>query len=242
MEDILDAQLDKKQKVVPRVIYLFMASVLIYFLGLTLGLQGLFFNKVFQVLFGVTIILMILTGLFSIKTFYQTKDSLLTFCILLFLIGIGIRLVDFFGHFLYLGSSGMHLLIELFSVAAVLMIMRYFILRRVQKTPLNKTWYPLFFVISIWMVGLLFKIQSWPYATEILTTSVLLFLVGIIIMLILKLKKEKPALNIINAWLVLMVIMFVFGFVFKMQSWYSGPELIVLPFLGGIIGFILKLM
>jgi hypothetical protein len=222
-----------------------MASVLIYFLGLTIRFQWLLFDNRLQILLGGTAILMILTGLFSIKTFYQTKDNLLTFCLLLFLIGVGIRFVGFFDPFrflIYMGPSGIHLLAELFSVAAVLILMRYFVLRRAAQTPLNRIWYPFIFVILIWMVGLLFKIQSWPYATEILTIGVLSFLVGIIIMLILKLKKDKPALNIINAWLVLMAIMFAFGFVFKMQSWYSGPELIVLPFLGGIIGFILKLI
>jgi hypothetical protein len=184
----------------------------------------------------------LVTGLFSIKLLREKKDTYLNLYLGLFLFASFSKIVARFINY----ESPLTTLLrrgERFFIFAVLLIlMRYFTLRRPKKTSLNFIKYPLLVTVPMWIVGIVFRMQSWPYASEILTVSVFVFLLGTIIMLILKLKREQPALLVINLWLVLMVNMFVFGMLFKIQSWPFASEMLNYSFLGGTLGLMFKLM
>jgi hypothetical protein len=242
MQDILDAQLKGKeeQKPTPIIVYFFMVSVIFYFLCLLLGVQELFIYNRFNVLFEILTIVVMMTGLFSIRIFYPKKDILLLLFSLLFLIGIGIKATEYVSPFIYYGPPGFHLLTEVFSTAAVLMLIRYFLLQNSQRMALNMTRYLSFLVIPIWMVGVLFKIQSWPYASELLAASVLLLLFKIVSIFFMKLRKRESLLDNVNIGLILMGGLFLISFLFKMQSWSYAFELFGLSFLGAFIGGVIK--
>lgn len=239
MENILDEQLEEKEilKPVPLIIYLFMVAIFIYFLNILFTIQSWPNASMIREIGTVSILI---TGVLSFKEFKAKNDTYLIFywCLLLYggLSKIAIVFIP------YQNSIGVVLVIgsRIFVLGTLLTLFRYFVLRRSKKTSLNIIRYPLLFVTPILIVGNFFKMQSWPYASEILIISVFLFLLGTIIMLIRKLKEEIPALRVITVWLVLVANTFAFGLLFKIQSWPYASELLSLSFVGIALGIIFK--
>lgn len=241
MENILDEQLEEKEilKPIPSIIYLFMATVFIYFLGSLFIIQSWPYGALIRNVGALSIVLI---GGLSLPVFKEKKDAYLNFYCILFVVGglskIMLRSMAYNDPIAVLLNFGA----QFFVIGILLTLNRYFALRRPKKTSLNIIRYPLLVVIPIWIIGFFFKMQSWPFASEILTVSVFLFFLGTIIMLIRHLKKEVPALRGVTIWLVLMVNMLIAGILFKMQAWPYASELISISFLGGALGIMFKLM
>lgn len=241
MEDILDEPLEKQKalKPIPLVLYFLMTAIFIYFLNILFAIQSWPYRSIIR---EIGIFSILITGVLSIKVFREKKDTYLNFYWGLFLVAgfskMAIRFVDYGNPIRIFLSIG-----ERFFILAILLaLMRYFVLRRPNKSSLNIIKYPLLFTIPMWIVGFLFKIQSWPFASEILTVSAFVFLLGTVLMLVLKLKKERPALRIVNVWLVLMANLLIFGALFKIQSWPYASEMLNYSVLGGGLGLLLKFM
>lgn len=241
MDDILDEKIEKKEfyQPIPSVIYLFMTAVFIHLLGNLFIIQSWLHGRNIRV---VGTLAIVVTGLFSLKVFKEKKDRLLNIYSFVFLFGGIVKLIRGFiasdlplAFVLNLGE-------RFFFIGVLFTLTRYFALRKKGKTSLNIILYPLFVVIPMWIIGMLFKIQSWPYASEILTISVPVFLLGTIIMSMIELRKEALVLRLITAWLVLMVNLLIIGCLFKIQAWSYASELINGSFLGGTLGFVFKLI
>lgn len=239
MEDLLDEQLDEQEilKPIPLVIYFFMLAIFIYFLSILFTIQSWPNSSMIRAIGTFSILI---TGALSFKVFKAKNDTYLIFywCLLLFggLSKIAILFIPYQNPMMIVLAIGS----RVFVLGTLLTLMRYFVSRRPKKTSLNIIRYPLFFVTPILIVGGFFKIQSWPYASEMLTIGVFLFLLGTIIMLILKLKEERPALRIATVWLVFVGNLFAFAVLFKIQSWPYASEMLSFSFVGIFLGFMFK--
>lgn len=239
MEDILDEKLEKQEilKPIPLVIYLFMVAIFIYFLSILFTIQSWPNTSLIRAIGTFSILI---TGALSFKVFKAQNDTYLIFywCLLLFggLSKIAILFIPYQNPIMVVLAIGS----RVFALGTLLTLMRYFVSRRSKKTSLNIIRYPLLFVTPILIVRSFFKVQSWPYASEMLTISVFLFLLGTIIMLILKLKEEVPALRIVTVWLVFIANTFAFAVLFKIQSWPYASELLNFSFVGIALGLIFK--
>jgi hypothetical protein len=239
MEDILDEQLEESKIKIPLVIYLFMTAIFIYFLGSLIVVQSWPYGRVIQFVGTLSILI---TGGLVFKLFKAKSDLFLNLYWGVFMYGgfstIAIRFVAY--------DTPLRPLLDLggrfFIIAVLLALSRYFVVERPRKTSLNIIRYPLLATIPMWVISILFKMQSWSYASEMITISAFVFLLGTVIMLILKLKMEVPILRPITVWLVIMINMLVFGCLFKIQSWPYGSELITVSFFGGVLGIMIKLM
>ena len=239
MDDILDEQLKQEElfERIPLMIYLFMVAVFIFILGSVVFMQFGAYGKDIQ---NIGILCLLITGVLSFKIFKEQKDRYLNFYWGLFLFTSFSTIAIQFGAYespirelLYVGE-------QCLIPAVLLSLMRYFILRRPQKTFLNIMIYPLLLTTPMWMASRVCRITWWPYASELLVIGALVFLGGTSIMTILKLRKENPALRVLNLWIIAMTNLFVFGLLFKIQSWPNASELLITSFLGGSLGFMLK--
>lgn len=241
MENILDEQLEEKEilKPIPLIIYLFMVAIFIYFLNILFTIQSWPNASMIREIGTVSILI---TGVLSFKEFKAQNDTYLIFywCLLLFggLSKIAMVFIPYQNSMMIVLAVGS----RVFVLGTLLTLIRYFVLRRPKKTSLNIIRYPLLFVTPILMIGSFFKMQSWPYASEMLTISAFLFFLGTMIMLIRKLKEEVPALRIVTVLLVLMANMFAFGLLFKIQSWPYASELFNFSFVGIALGIMFKYM
>ncbi|MBL4650878.1 MAG: hypothetical protein JKY03_14190 [Aureispira sp.] len=243
MEDILDekleGQLDEQEilKPIPLVIYFFMLAIFIYFLSILFTIQSWPNTSLIRAIGTFSILI---TGALSFKVFKAKNDNYLIFywCLLLFggLSKIAMLFIPYQNPMLVVLAIGS----RVFVLGTLLTLMRYFVLRRPKKTSLNIIRYPLFFVTPILIVGSFFKMQAWPYASEMLTISVFLFFIGTMVMLIRQLKKEILALRIVTVWLVLMANLFAFAVLFKIQSWPYASEMLNFSFVGIFLGFMFK--
>jgi hypothetical protein len=239
MEPILDEQLDEQEilKPIPLVIYLFMLAIFIYFLSILFTIQSWPNRSMIREIGTFSILI---TGVLSFKVFKAKNDTYLIFywCLLLFggLSKIAILFIPYQNPMMGVLNIGS----RVFVLGTLLTLIRYFVLRRPKKTSLNIIRYPLFFVTPIFIIGSFFKVQSWPYASEMLTISVFLFFLGTIIMLIRQLKEEVPALRIVTVWLVFIANTFAFGVLFKIQSWPYASELLNFSFVGITLGLMFK--
>jgi hypothetical protein len=239
MENILDEQLDEQEilKPIPLIIYLFMVAIFIYFLSILFTIQSWPNRSMIRAIGTFSILI---TGVLSFKEFKAKNDTYLIFywCLLLFggLSKIAILFIPYQTSMMIVLAIGS----RVFVLGTVLTLIRYFVLRRPKKTSLNIIRYPLLFVTPILIAGSFFKMQSWPYASEMLTVSVFLFFLGTIIMLIRKLREEIPALRIVTVWLVLVANVFGFGVLFKIQSWPYASELLNFSFVGIALGIMFK--
>ena len=241
MENILDEQLEENEilKPIPLVIYLLMAALFIFFIGNISFAQSLPYAMLIQNIGAVSVLII---GVSSIKLLKEKKDVQMNFYLGLFLFSsfskIAARFMDYEHPLRLLLSVGE----RFFLLAILLVLMRYFVLERPQKTILNVLKYPVLVSIPMWIIGTILRTLSWPFGSEVLVLSVLFFFLGSVLMLILKLKEGQPRIRIINFCLVLMVNLFIFGVLFKMQSWPYASELLNFSFIGGTLALVLKLM
>lgn len=250
MENILDEQL-KERKVLertPLVIYFLITAIFIYLIGVLFKIQSWPYGTQL-VLIGIFAI--VITGVFSFKAFKAKNDFYLNLFYFLFLLGGFSTIMQMFVNYNYqmfvnynnnFIGTGLNFGAMFFKAGVLLTLVRYFTLKRTQKASLNIIRYPLLVVIPIWIIGFFFKMQSWPYGSELLTISVFVFLVGTIIMLILRYKKELQEFRLITVWFVIMANMLALGLLFKVQSWPYALELIMSSFFGGALGIMFKLM
>lgn len=241
MKDILDEQLEEREVLepIPLVIYALIVAVLIFLTGALFKIQSWPYSSEINL---IGIFSIVIIGIFSFKAFKIKNDLYLNMYYFFFLLGGFSKIILLFIPYRNTIWTVLNLCGFFFIIGLLLTLTRYFTLRRPQKTSLNIIRYPLLLVTPIWIIGFFFKIQSWPYASEMLTISVFLFLLGTILMVILKLKKENPAFRLITVWLVLMANILALGLLFKIQSWPYASELISSSFVGGVLGIIVKLM
>lgn len=240
MEEILDEHL-KKEKVlepIPIVIYTLIASIFIYLIGVVLRFQSWPYGYETRAIGHICILI---TGIGSLKVFMDCKDSFLKFYSFLFLFG-GLSTVLKYVVFIDYPLRGiLNLGGSFFMIGVFLTLSRYFTLRRPQKKSLSIISFPLLITSPIITAGILFKIQSWPYGSELITIAAFVFFFGTIIMLFFRLSLEAPELRQVTVWLVLMANIMAFGALFKIQSWPYAAELLLISFLGGALGVMYKL-
>jgi hypothetical protein len=241
MDDILDEKIEQKElfQAIPLVIYLFMTAVFIHLLGNLFIIQSWPHGRSIRT---VGTLAIVVTGLLSLHVFKEKKDRLLNIYCFVFLFGGIVKLTGGFIAYDHPLRFVLNLGERFFFIGVLFTLTRYFTLRKKGKTSLKIILYPLFVVVPMWIIGVVFKMQSWPYASEILTISVPVFLLGTIIMSMIELRKEALVLRLITAWLVLMVNLLIIGCLFKIQAWPYASELINGSFLGGTLGFVFKLI
>lgn len=89
---------------------------------------------------------------------------------------------------------------------------------------------------SVILIGVLFRLQSWPYASEMITTSLLS--IGFIYALyILCLKNVSGIVKLILFINSLFTGVLAIGMLFRIQSWPYGSELVIVGFIVTVISF-----
>lgn len=241
MEDILDEYQQEEQapEPIPIVIYTLLASVFIYLIGVVLRVQSWPYGYETRAIGHICILI---TGILSLGVFNACKDSYLKIYNFLFLFGGLSTVLRYFIILNYPLREIFSIGSNFFIVGVFLTLSRYFTLRRPQQKSSNIISFPLLVISPILAIGVLFRIQSWPYGSELITISAFIFLLGTIFMLFLRLGLEALELRLVTVWLVLMANIMAFGILFKIQSWPYASELLTIAFLGGILGVIFKLM
>ncbi len=105
----------------------------------------------------------------------------------------------------------------------------------VSPIPVNKfsIWtlfkWPLLLFLPFWVIGALFKIQSWPYASELLTIGMLVFLfVSMLVVIFRTISEKSLAVFAYSFFGLASVNLFIIGALFKIQSWPYASELLTI--------------
>lgn len=140
------------------------------------------------------------------------------------------RFYSFFDPFYNFILRGTGKLLELWGI---ILLVRYFRVRS-GNTSFEITQYPFLAVLPLWIIGFVFKMQSWPGASEMITISVLLHWGASIAVIVYLIIKRKA--NFLSHFIYLIGVNVLFtGALFKIQSW-PGATIILQA------GFIILLM
>ncbi|MBC7778127.1 MAG: hypothetical protein H7246_22025 [Phycisphaerae bacterium] len=96
----------------------------------------------------------------------------------------------------------------------------------------------LIFIIGFFLtlMGLLFKLESWPNASVMLVLGMPLGFVGLVL-IVLNAMKTKP-----NIFLIIGFFLTLMGFLFKLKSYPNVSEMLMLGMLLGFVGFVLAVL
>lgn len=191
-----------------------------------IGLSSIFVNNVVDVFFTLLVLY-----IFVNKIFHQRDSSnrILYLLYFFFFFGTSYRTLTT----LWLPSDLTYLRIVfdipanfMAWIGAILLPLYYHAQVYNRKSAFGFLKYPVWLTVPFYFVGMWFKIQSWPYASELLTIGTMLFVSSATVAFIVhqvQLKREKLFANTI---LFLAAILFVVGFLFKIQMWPYAAEIL----------------
>jgi len=228
--------LEERKPTHPLIIALVMAYV-----GLLIGFMGKVMSYpsseiIFIATIAVILICMIAYPLKAFQPNKEKKDLWINFFHVLLLVAALSRFYSFFDPFYNFVLRGIGKLLELW---AIIFFVRYFQVRS-GKTNVEITQYPFLAILPLWIVGFVFKMQSWPYASEMLTISVLIHWIASIAVIIYLVIKKKIDLLSHFVYLIGVNILFT-GILFKIQSWPYATLLLQAGFVIVLLRWILLL-
>lgn len=233
MNEILDHEPQKEQGAVPILIVGFTLSVFIRLIGSVFILQNWFYARE---LIAVSSFMMLLFWILSLKIFRQKKDGYLRFYSFLFGSGVIVKIVStIFGlqawgfNWLFLGGI-------FFELGALLLLIRYYLLFYQLNTSTTILTYPFLISSPVFVIGLVFKFESWRYASELIVLGGLLFVLTAMFLLIRILLKREVSNKGIKSLLLIAAMILIIGIVFKIQSWPFAMELITVGLLSLLLG------
>ncbi len=241
MEDILDEQVPIQEfKPQPLIITLFLFAVGIRLFEIFFKLYSWSYGSEF-LLAGSFSIFLTGTIAFFTKAFYPSRGDLkISIYFGFFFIGFGAQLIHFY-HLSQMSFTPIYIrsLRPLFELGTILLLLRYYTRNKGAYLSIEVLKWPFNLTVPLMTVGLIFKFQSWPYASEMITLATLFFFITSTISFFWITSSKKlltrgfPFLNVVTANL------FYFGSLFKIQSWPFASELLFLAAIFILISSIL---
>lgn len=189
------------------------------------GISSFFIKGILEILFGLFVFY-----LFASKTFHQKEDSNKVLYLLYFLFFVG-TLANVLDRWFFDTNYYSYLLLNIFGsiiawIGAIMLPLHYRARVYGKKSIFGFLQYPVWLTAPFYLTGMVFKTQSWPYASELLTIGTMVFLLSATIAFILHQLKHKRENLWINLISFLAAILCLTGTLFKIQMWPFATEIL----------------